>query len=257
MGHQTINPIHGHWLLAKLGKRVLRPGGRELTQELMAGMEIDGQDDVVEFAPGMGYTAAGLIGRNPRTYTGVDINHEVVEHLQKKYRGRTISFVNRSARDTGLPAESYDKIIGEAMLTMRANPRKREIIREAYRLLRPGGLYGIHELGLVPDDLDPAIKEEISKELELTVRVNSRPQTRQEWIRLLEEEGFKPVKVSRAPMRLLEPGRIVQDEGIARAFKIGFKIMSHPGERKRVLQMRNMFRKHEKHLKAFVLIVKK
>lgn len=257
MGHQTINPVHGHWLLAKLGKRVLRPGGRELTQVLMEGMKIDQQDDVVEFAPGMGYTASLILDQKPQTYTGVEINREATERLREKYRGDEISFVNCSAKETRLESTGYDKIIGEAMLTMRANPRKREIIREAYRLLKPGGLYGIHELGLVPDDLDSFIKEEIRQELELTVRVNSRPQTQKEWVRLLEEEGFKLVKVSSAPMQLLEPLRIIQDEGIARAFKIGFKVMSHPKERKRVFQMRKTFRKHQKHLKAFAFIVKK
>ena len=32
----TLNQKQGHWILAKLGKRVLRPGGRELTEKLIA-----------------------------------------------------------------------------------------------------------------------------------------------------------------------------------------------------------------------------
>ena len=28
---QKLNEKQGHWILAKLGKRVLRPGGRELS----------------------------------------------------------------------------------------------------------------------------------------------------------------------------------------------------------------------------------
>lgn len=30
-----IEKAQGHWLLAKMGKRVLRPGGRELTEKLV------------------------------------------------------------------------------------------------------------------------------------------------------------------------------------------------------------------------------
>src|SRR6188474_2997927 len=47
----------GHWLLARLGKRVLRPGGRHLTARMLEALRIQHSDDVVEFAPGMGLTA--------------------------------------------------------------------------------------------------------------------------------------------------------------------------------------------------------
>ena len=48
----------GHWLLAKMGKRVLRPGGLELTRRLLSELAVTAVDDVVEFAPGLGITAA-------------------------------------------------------------------------------------------------------------------------------------------------------------------------------------------------------
>lgn len=34
----------GHWLLARLGKRVLRPGGRELTEQLLDDAQLSGID---------------------------------------------------------------------------------------------------------------------------------------------------------------------------------------------------------------------
>lgn len=50
----------GHWLLAKLGKRVLRPGGIELTQRMLDALKVHSRDKVVEFAPGLGLTADRL-----------------------------------------------------------------------------------------------------------------------------------------------------------------------------------------------------
>lgn len=35
----------GHWLLARLGKRVLRPGGHELTRQMLNGLSIKSSDD--------------------------------------------------------------------------------------------------------------------------------------------------------------------------------------------------------------------
>jgi hypothetical protein len=35
-GDRADDRMQGHWLLARLGKRMLRPGGAELTRELLA-----------------------------------------------------------------------------------------------------------------------------------------------------------------------------------------------------------------------------
>ena len=42
----------GHWVLARLGKRVLRPGGMELTRRMLKHLAIKPSDEVIEFAPG-------------------------------------------------------------------------------------------------------------------------------------------------------------------------------------------------------------
>ena len=56
--HETsAGKLPGHWLLAKMGKRVLRPGGLQLTNQLLTALDIQPTDEVVEFAPGLGVTA--------------------------------------------------------------------------------------------------------------------------------------------------------------------------------------------------------
>src|SRR5215471_16297737 len=62
----------GHWLLARIGKRVLRPGGLELTKWLINTLGVTGQDNVVELAPGLGVTARRLLEREPHSYLGID-----------------------------------------------------------------------------------------------------------------------------------------------------------------------------------------
>jgi trans-aconitate methyltransferase len=64
-----------------------------------------------------------------------------------------------------LPEQSADKVYGEAMLSMHANHRKAELIRESLQNLKPQGYYAIHELTLKPDDLDENVKLYIQKEL--------------------------------------------------------------------------------------------
>ncbi len=48
----------GHWLLARLGKRVLRPGGRQLTQHMIEALNVQPHDAVIEFVPGLGKPSA-------------------------------------------------------------------------------------------------------------------------------------------------------------------------------------------------------
>ena len=62
----------GHWVLARLGKRVLRPGGLQLTRRLLEALRIQHTDDVVEFAPGMGVTARLTLKLCPASYTAVE-----------------------------------------------------------------------------------------------------------------------------------------------------------------------------------------
>jgi hypothetical protein len=41
----------GHWVLARLGKRVLRPGGMELTRLMLKHLAIKSADEVIELHP--------------------------------------------------------------------------------------------------------------------------------------------------------------------------------------------------------------
>jgi hypothetical protein len=72
----TAEIMPGHLLLARLGKRVLRPGGLELTRQLLEELAIDASDDVIEFAPGLGVTAHLTLARRPRSYTAVERDRE-------------------------------------------------------------------------------------------------------------------------------------------------------------------------------------
>ena len=148
----------GHWLLAHLGKRALRPGGLELTSQMLAALDIQPTDDVVEFAPGLGLTARTTLQRKPATYTGIE-RDEAAARAVRQYLSKEghRCLVGRAAA-TGLPDQSATAVYGEAMLTMQTPPQKERLVQEAARLLRPGGRYGIHELCLQPDDLRTCLR---------------------------------------------------------------------------------------------------
>ncbi|MBK0421419.1 methyltransferase domain-containing protein [Leucobacter sp. CSA2] len=246
----------GHWLLARLGKRVLRPGGRELTERMLdAAMITD--SDIVELAPGLGRTAQEIIRRGPRSYRGIDTDPAAVEHTNRRLGGAG-TVTQADAANTGLPDASADIVFGEAMLTMQSDRAKLEMMTEAFRILKPGGRYVIHELGLTPDGLDDATKQEIQRALAKSIKVNARPLTSEEWRALLTRAGFTVREDTRfAPMRLLQPRRIIADEGISGALRFARNLMSMPEERSRVLGMRRTFHEHQKALTAVGIVAEK
>ena len=67
MKEQHMNPQQGHWILAKMGKKVLRPGGKELSLKMIENLNITSNDDVVEFAPGLGFTAEITLAKKPKS----------------------------------------------------------------------------------------------------------------------------------------------------------------------------------------------
>jgi hypothetical protein len=62
----------GHWVLAHLGKRVLRPGGREMTRRMLGALEVNRGDRAIEFAPGLGETARYVLDETGAEYTGIE-----------------------------------------------------------------------------------------------------------------------------------------------------------------------------------------
>ena len=252
-----FNEHQGHWMLAKLGKRVLRPGGRELTKKLIAGLQITPEDDIVEFAPGLGFTANIACGYRPKSYTGVDLNEEAATIARKRIKYDKAKIINANAAQSTLPDAYANKVYGEAMLTMQPLEQKKAIIAEAFRILKSGGYYGIHELGIAPDSVSEEIKEDIYRELSETIRVHARPMTAMEWTTLLEEQGFKIIKVAHNPMLLLERSRMIQDEGWLRVLLITFNLLRFPEIRKRVKKMKECFRKHQNNLDAVAIIAQK
>lgn len=163
--HLDSARMPGHWLLSRLGKRVLRPGGLELTRQMLEALNILAEDDVIEFGPGLGMTARIALGRKPRSYAGIERDETAARIVRSYLMGPHQSCFVASAEETGLTTGQASVIYGEAMLTMQGPRQKASMIKEAARLLRPGGRYGIHELCLVPDALPQQTRDLIEGDL--------------------------------------------------------------------------------------------
>jgi SAM-dependent methyltransferase len=255
-----VRKMPAHWLMARLGKRVLRPGGQETTRWLLHHAAIGPNDDVVEFAPGLGHTAARILSRQPRSYTGVDRDEAAGRTAQLALARAGFTDVRVLHADAGaVPLEdgSADVVVGEAMLSMQSAASKQAILGEAFRLLRADGRYVIHELALTPEASDPALRAQVQADLSGAIHVGVRIGTVEDWIGWAQAAGFTVQDLMQAPMRLLELDRLVADEGLLGTARFVANVARTPGAARRLREVRKVFRAHRFHLCAVGLIARK
>lgn len=253
--HLTVAKMPAHWLMARLGKRVLRPGGIEMTRWLLDELHIGQDDNIVELAPGLGRTARELLARRPRSYVGVEREPEALALAERAvaHRGVPARIVRADAAKTSLPDGCASVVVGEAMLSMHPEAKKLAIATEAHRLLRPGGAYAIHQLAVT----DAARQAEVERDYSDCIHVGVRVGTVDQWKAWLEPLGFEVTRVQTAPMRLLETSRLIDDEGPLGAARFALNALRVPGAMRRLLAVRAVFRKHEPHVRAVAMVARR
>ncbi|MGQ4538235.1 class I SAM-dependent methyltransferase [Dermabacteraceae bacterium P7074] len=249
--------MQGHWLLASLGKRVLRPGGIALTKQMLSHVGLQRGEKIVEFGPGVGRTAELLLASEPSHYWGVDPNPEGKAQVEKVLSGKPqAEYLVADAAATGLPDASVNVVIGEAMLTIQPDAVKDAIVGEAARLLSPGGRYGIHEI-MLRDGFTKEELETAQKELSRAIKVGARPLPVEEWRALFARHGLEVEWVGNAPLRLLEPSRLIADEGLLGALRFWRNARNRDGASERLRIMRNAMRVQSKYMCAVGIVARK
>ncbi len=205
----------------------------------------------------MSYTARLCLEKSPECYTAIEQNEQAAEIVRSYLNGDEQTCKVGKAQDTGLDSKVATVVYGEAMLTMQSDVRKNEIVAEAARILEQGGRYGIHELCISPDTIDQDKKRAIQKEVSDTIQHPAKPLTPSEWKQLMIDNGFEIESEAIAPMHLLEPKRMIDDEGIFGFLKIAKNLLTKPQARSRVIGMRKVFSKHKDNLAAITLVAKK
>jgi predicted O-methyltransferase YrrM len=248
MTNPTLNleTATGHQVMAAAGKKILRPGGRAATEQLLQWANFQPGETVLELAASFGYSAISLAQRYDVRVVGVEKNPESVARAQANIRAAgldgQVEVLEGDVFHLERIPEQFDYVLAEAILTMQSVPGKVKILRGVCDRLNPGGRFLSHEL------MATAHEEEIHQALAATLRANSTPLSPDNWQKALEEAGLTLVKQQTGSMGLLTPVRVIQDEGVVDAARFAWNVITYPSIRQRLLPIRQVFKQYEQDL---------
>ncbi len=241
--------IAGHTFLAKLGKKRLRPGGKEATTWLFNQAEITETTTILEVACNMGTTAIELVKKFGCNVVAVDFDENVVKIAQENIKSQNLSHkitvIHADARQLPFENDQFDIVINEAMLTMQSNINKEKCLREYYRVLKKGGKLLTHDIAIIENS---AIKKEVSQ----AINVSIHPLYYNEWLMLFENQSFINIHAHIGNMTLMRVSGMLKDEGLINTLKI-IRNAIKKENRTQFYKMFKVFRKNKTFMKYIVI----
>ncbi len=151
--------------------------------------------------------SARRVGPTGKAY-GLDMTDQMLalaRDNQRKAGVENVEFLKGDIESIPLPDASVDVIISNCVVNLSAD--KREVIAEAYRVLKPGGRFAVSDV-VVRGEVPARVRQS----MELWVGCVAGALTESEFLALLSEAGFEEASI--------EPTRIYEFED-ARAFLAG------------------------------------
>ncbi len=157
--------------------------------------------------------SAKRVGPTGKAY-GLDMTDEMLALANENKRragAENVEFLKGEIENIPLPDRSVDIIISNCVINLSGN--KRRVLKEAFRVLKPGGRFAVSDV-VVRGDVPPAVR----RNMELWVGCVAGALEEQEFLGLLREAGFMEPSI--------EPTRIYKAEDAA-AFLIGSGLDEH------------------------------
>ncbi|MGQ9523721.1 MAG: arsenite methyltransferase [Armatimonadota bacterium] len=134
--------------------------------------------------------AAKRVGPTGFVY-GLDMTDEMLalaERNKAEAGIENVRFLKGHIEDIPLPNDSVDVVISNCVINL--SPDKPQVIREAFRVLRPGGRFAVFDI-VVDGDLPEAVRRDV----EAYIGCVAGALEVSEYCRLLEEGGFSDVAI--------------------------------------------------------------
>ena len=136
------------------------------------------------------FISAAKVGPEGRVY-GVDMTDEMLELARGNQREagiENVEFLKGTIEEVPLPADSVDVVISNCVINLSAD--KPAVLREAARVLRPGGRFAVTDIA-ADDDMDAETRADMAKWTGCLAGAI----TQSEFRSALESAGFEDVEI--------------------------------------------------------------
>lgn len=150
-------------------------------------------ETVLDLGSGAGldcFLAANKVGRTGRVI-GIDMTPDMVkkaEELRERERYENVEFKLAEIESLPLADNSVDVVISNCVINL--SPDKKEVFREAFRVLKPGGRLMISDIVLLKE-----LPDSVKKSVEAYIGCLGGAILKEEYISAITEAGFLQVKV--------------------------------------------------------------
>jgi SAM-dependent methyltransferase len=218
-----IDALDPYLFMAVLGKRVIHPGGRQASEELLRQANIQAGQNVLDVGCGVATTAIEIARRHGARVTAVDIAPLMIEraranvaqlHLQEQVIVQAGDILALDFADG-----SFDCVVAEAVTMFVDRPRA---ARELVRVCRPAGRVLATEFlwrRPPPPEVQHLFLGEICPGLTFD--------NLDEWVQLYGEAGLDNIQVASGPFEMMTPGGFLSDEGLPNSLAILIRACGH------------------------------
>jgi ubiquinone/menaquinone biosynthesis methyltransferase len=133
-------------------------------KELINIMNIQITDTIIDVGSGTGDLINLILKKELiKTIYSVDLNYEMLMYAKKRFNNKKIKFIKANAQNLPFKNNYFDKYIISFCLRNVTNTKK--ALKEAYRILKPGGLFYCLEFSTPESDLINSIYNNYKKNI--------------------------------------------------------------------------------------------
>lgn len=227
----SIAQADPYLLLGLLGKKVIHPGGRRATEELLAQAELKPDHRVLDIGCGVATTSVEMAGRFGATVIAADVSLDMRDRAKENVRraglGERVSVEPADICALPFADSSFDRVVAEAV-TMFVD--RDQAIGELVRVCRPGGLVLATEFQWrrppTPQARHAFLGEVCPGMLFDTV---------EDWLDRYGRAGLVDLTSKTGPFEMMTPAGFLSDEGPINSVRVMARALADPVARRRML----------------------
>lgn len=229
LSDDQIARLDPYAFMAVLGKRVIHPGGRRSTREMIRRAIFQPGMQVLDVGCGVGTTAIELAQRFGCRVTALDIDQLMLDRARANVMATRASGVEVAAGDIQAlhyPDGTFDVVLVEAVTMFVDRPRA---AAEVVRVCRPGGQVLEHEF-IYRHPPTPQIRQIFEGDVCPGIRFD----TAGDWQQLYLTAGLREIALVTGPFVMMTPWGMLRDEGLLNTATMMSRVLSRRAYRKKM-----------------------